>query len=328
MAGQKNKNKLSLLFFAIGIGLLAYLIHKVGLQNVLQPFKDLGWNIFYVFLFPITWYSIQSFAWWRVLKDDKIDVSYFHVFLAKITGEAINTVTPVSFMGGDPYRIYMLQKKVSGSKSTSSVVIDRTMYMLAVLLLLFTAMVTAWINLPMPQTWKVAFPIFTAVLFLVFVIFVRAQNKGLFGMVAKLLHKLGVQRKGIEDLKHKIEEIDHDVGRFYRKHKAHFFEIMILQYIGRALGIFEIYLIVQLMGYNVTLEHCLYLASLTILINMVFVFIPGSMGVMEGGYGALFHLLKLNSAYGIAIQLVRRVRAYFWIGIGLLIILFYKPQVK
>ena len=103
---------------------------------------------------------------------------------------------------------------------------------------------------------------------------------------------------------------------------------MILQYIGRALGILEIYLIVQLMGYNVSLEHCLYLASLTILINMVFVFIPGSMGVMEGGYGALFHLLKLNSAYGIAIQLVRRVRAYFWIGIGLLIILFYKPKVK
>ena len=80
------------------------------------------------------------------------------------------------------------------------------------------------------------------------------------------------------------------------------------------------------MGFPIELLHCLFLASLTILINMAFVFIPGSIGVMEGGYGALFYLLKLDPAYGVSIQLIRRIRALFYVFIGFVIIAIYKPK--
>jgi glycosyltransferase 2 family protein len=323
---KKLKRSLSLVFFLVGVILLIMLIRNVGFDNVLATFSNLGWKILYVLVFPIVWYSIQSAAWWRIITDDGHSMSYWHVLLAKLTGEAINTITPVNFVGGDPYRIYLLQKKLSKTNSTASVVIDRTMSTLAVILLLFTALVAAWFYLPLPGQWRIFFPIFTAGFFVFFLALVLFQKKGMFTTISRLLHRLGIQRQRIEAWSEKIEQTDHQVRGFYQKHKLHFFEIMLLHYIGRLLGAVEIYIIVSLLGLPVEIVHCLFLSSLTVLINMMFVFIPGSMGVMESGYGGLFYLLKLNPAYGVGIQLVRRVRTIFWISIGLIIMLAYQPK--
>lgn len=323
---KKTTAKFSFLFFVIGLILLFFLIDEVGSDLVLNKILELKWRIVYVLLFPATWYSVQSYAWWRILADDGVKVSLWHVFLTKITGEAVNTVTPISFVGGDPYRIYLLQKKTTKTESAASVVIDRTMYILAVVLLLLTSLVGALLVLPLPGAWKVLFPLITLGLFGVFVFLVFFQKKGMFGSLSRLLQKIGIQKKKLNELSEKIDNLDEKVGGFYRKHKLHFFEIMFLQYLGRFLGVIEIYIIVSLLGLPVSFVQCLFLASLTVLINLSFFFVPGSMGVMESGYGALFYLLKLNPAYGVAIQLVRRIRTFFWIGLGLLIILVYRPS--
>lgn len=320
------QKRMSLLFFLLGLVLLTFLIHRVGLGEVLNAIKNLGFDIFFIFLFPLTWYLIQSFAWWRILHEDGIKTPYAHVFLTKITGEAINTITPVSFFGGDPFRIYLLQKKVSKTNSAASVVIDRTMYMLGVCLLLLVTLIMAWLYLPLPGLWRILFPLFIVIFFTAFVFLVFFQKKGMFGLLSRLVQKIGVQRERLQDISDKIDKLDRQISSFYKKNKAHFFEIMFLHFVGRCLGAVEIFLIVNLLNLSIPFVHCFFMASLTILINMAFVFIPGSMGVMEGGYGALFYLLKLNPAYGVIIQLIRRIRAFFWIGVGLLIILLYRPE--
>ncbi len=317
---------LSWFFFGVGVVLLVMLVQKVGLKEVLGTIHNLEWRIIYVLIFPITWTAIQSYAWWRVLYDSDTTVKFRHVFLAKIVGEAINTVTPVSFLGGDPYRIYLLQKRATKTDSTFSVVIDRTMYMLAVVMMLFMTVIGAWFYLPLPGVWQILFPVITAFFFLAFVLVVFFQKKGMFGILSRFLQRVGIQRERLKNIEHKITEIDTLISGFYSKSHSHFFEIMTLQFLGRFLGVIEIYLIVQLLNLPVNFTECLFLTTLGILINLVFVFIPGSMGVMESGYGALFHLLNLNPAYGVAIQLIRRIRTFFWIGLGLLIMVVYKPN--
>ncbi len=326
MTFDKIKNKISLFFFLIGLVLLSLLIHKVGWQPVMGQFKKLDGRIIYVFLFPATWYFVQSLAWWRILADDGVRVSLLHVFLAKITGEAINTITPISFMGGDPYRVYLLQKKISRTSSASSVVIDRTMQFLGVFLLLFITFCIGWFRLPLPTHWRVVFPLAIALFFIAFAVLVAFQKKGMFSTLSRLVARAGLQKERIGKYADRILALDKQIAVFYGKNKLHFFEIMMLQLVGRLLGAVEIYIIAWILGMPLEISHCLYLTSLTVLINVVFVFIPGSMGVMESGYGALFHLLKINFEYGVALQLVRRIRTFFWIGIGLMIILFYKPK--
>lgn len=320
------KNSLSLLFFSIGLGALAYLIHKIGWNEIAILFQHLGINLIWIILFPGISYFFQSLAWYRILQDDNHPVSLGHVFLNKITGETINTITPAGFMGGDSYRIYLLQKKLSGTVSTASVVVDRTIFTISTFLFLLSSFIMTWFVLPLPPLWQKAFPMILATLLILIVFLVRSQKKGLFYFTSQLLQKCHIQKSRLVQWNERLQTLDHLIGAFYRKHKLHFFEILAFHLIARILGICEIYLIVQLLELPVTWVHCVFLSSLTILINIVFVFIPGSLGVMEGSYGALFYVLKLSPVYGVAIQLVRRVRTFAWIFVGLLIILLYRPK--
>ena len=67
-----------------------------------------------------------------------------------------------------------------------------------------------------------------------------------------------------------------------------------------------------------TLLAALILTALAPMVNAVFTFVPGALGVMEGAYGAVLYLMGFNPAIGITIQIARRLRAAFWIGLGLL----------
>lgn len=323
---KKWQNTLSFGFFALGLILLALLVRKVGLAAITETFFKLGPNLIWVLLFPATWYFLQALAWHRVLKDDKHDASLWHVFLAKITGEAINTVTPASVAAGDPYRIYLLQKKTSKTTSTASVVVDRTLHTIGIFFTLITGLAVGWLSMPLPPAWRWILPGVLVGFTLVLWLLVASQKKGLFSTLSKILQKWGVQRARLERIDHKLLALDGQIRGFYDKSHVHFFEVVGYHTVSRLLGAVEIWFIVRFLGLPVTFAHCLVLTTLTILVNAAFVFIPGAMGVMEGGYGAIFYLLHLDPIMGVSIQLVRRVRTFFWIFLGLVIIALYRPQ--
>lgn len=323
---KKLANRLSFVFFVLGLVLLGVLVRKVGLSSIVGTFRAAGWQIAWVMILPVSWYFLQSLAWYRILKDDDHDASLWDVFLAKITGEAVNTITPVSIAGGDPYRIYLLQKKASKTASTSSVVVDRTVHTVAVFLLLVLGLVLAWWELPLPESWNFALPVALAVFLAFLALLVRAQKRGAFLGLSRVLQRLGIAKIRLKELDSKFATLDAHVGAFYGKHKLHFFEILGLHFSSRLLGAVEIWIIARVMHLPVTFDQSVLLASFTILVNMAFVFIPGSMGVMEGGYGAIFYLMNLDPAYGVAIQLVRRLRTFFWIFLGLLSMLAHRSK--
>lgn len=319
----------STVFFVLGLVLLSFLVAKVGVLQILQTLKELGSvKILILTVFPLSWYLLQSFAWYRVFKDDAVAVRFMDVFLVKLTGEAINTITPVGFMGGDPYRIYLLKKTVGGKNSAASVVVDRSMQTFAILCLLMLTIILALCTLPLTRELKLGLPIlgFGFIVFLFMMI--RSHKKGVFAQLAGFAHALHIKRESLAKVQHKIDELDEQISRFYKKHPLHFFEIFTLHFLSRLLGPVEIWIMAWIMGFPLDALTCLYLAALTILINIVFVFIPGSIGVMEGGYGYLFHLLKLVPAHGVTLQLVRRIRALFYVLVGLVIILIYHPQAR
>lgn len=309
------------------MALLVILVKKVGADQITLALNRLGpIKFILLMIFPMSWYFLQSWAWYRILQDDGIPISLTHILLAKLTGEALNTITPAGFMGGDPYRVYLLQKKIPGTVSLSSVVIDRTMQTLAVAFLMVMTLVLALINLPLSPELKFILPLTVVILLLLTLLFIHYQKKGFFGFLGKILIALRIKSLKDTAFLKKLEDLDIQVNRFYKKHPIHFYEIFVLQLLGRFLGTIEIWLMAWLMGFKIGLLPSLYLSALTILINIVFVFIPGSIGVMEGGYGFLFHLLKMDLAQGVTLQLVRRIRSIFYVLIGLLIILIYQPS--
>lgn len=322
----KKSRQLSLLLFFIGLGLLVILIQKMGFEKITAIFDKLDFKILIILALPLACYFLHALACFLIIKDQNNGISFKHVFLSKIVGEAINMMTPLGFFGGDPYLIYLLQKQTSKTTSTASVIIDRTMQALAIFILLLIVISIALFQFPLSLNLKASLLVLLFGFFLGLVLLINFQKKGLISTLSRFVQKLGIQKQRLQGIAHKIEITDEEIRHFYRKHKKHFFEILTIHFIARLYGPLEIYTIAQLIGYPISLLFCFYLTALTILINIIFTFVPSSLGVMEGGYGLLFQLLKMDFSYGITIQLIRRLRSIFFIILGLALILVYRPK--
>ncbi len=314
------------IFFVIGAFLLYHLIQKFGADQLIGAFKSMGWNIIYILIIPIFWLLVQTHAWQLTVEETGQHITFWHLFCIKMSGDAANTFTPLGFMGGDPVRFSMMKKKMPGSLSAASIVLDRTMQSLSIVFLLIVSLLLASFSLNLPHTWKIVFPIVTALMVLILWFFIHHQKNGFFEKFFLKLHKLGIKKKLIESLLEHLAETDKRISHFYHHNRLRFLSCFSYHVTGRFLGVVEIYLIAHFLGTPLSWLGALFMASLAVLVNILFVFIPGSMGVMEGAYGALCLLLGVNPVAGVAIQLVRRLRAFFWISLGVIFMLAYSPK--
>ena len=60
----------------------------------------------------------------------------------------------------------------------------------------------------------------------------------------------------------------------------------------------------------------------------LFFFIPMGLGIREGSLYLIMGGLNISSAIGVYIGLINRVREFFWIFIGLLLIQIKKPNIS
>ncbi|MFH0831816.1 MAG: lysylphosphatidylglycerol synthase transmembrane domain-containing protein [archaeon] len=121
----------------IGIALLAYILFKIGIKNLVAAFA--GANYFYVFLMFLTFpplLMLQAYKWDILLKRQKINFSFMHLLGLQTISIFYEFVTPARI--GSFIKIAYLQEKIHNlGKSASSVVIDRALDFLVVAFLAF-----------------------------------------------------------------------------------------------------------------------------------------------------------------------------------------------
>ncbi|MBX7149580.1 flippase-like domain-containing protein [bacterium] len=310
---------LPLLFTILGAALLIKLIHGFGINNLLKLYEQLGWELIPIITIPLSWFSFQAYGWHEVLAGFKHQIKFIALLRIKLAGEALNTVTPVSFMGGDPLRIYLLNKDIPGTAATASVVLDRTIQTVAVVIFILLGLISSFLFLDLPPQWKIVFPLVAFAITSLLWFFLHRQQQGVFAFLSRALHKLGFKKHMADHIQEKITELDQRITQFYRNDRKHFYTSTLHHVLARLCGVVEIYVIAQMLHITLSFNEAFILATANVLVNFVFVFIPGSLGVMEGAFGALFLLMGHAPVQGLAIQLVRRFRTLVWIGIGLIV---------
>lgn len=74
------------------------------------------------------------------------------------------------------------------------------------------------------------------------------------------------------------------------------------------------------LGFDPQITNAFIIESMTKVINLVFGFVPGTIGVYEGGNGVILHLLGFATATGVVLGLIRKGAIIFWTSIGLIIL--------
>jgi uncharacterized membrane protein YbhN (UPF0104 family) len=91
------------------------------------------------------------------------------------------------------------------------------------------------------------------------------------------------------------------------------------------LGAVETYLILTFVGLEVSLATATVIEAFGTAIRLATFVVPASLGVLEGGFVAIFAALGLAPSAGISFSLIRRVREMAWAGAGLVAFAAMRP---
>src|ERR1043165_3165631 len=85
--------------------------------------------------------------------------------------------------------------------------------------------------------------------------------------------------------------------------------------------VIEVYVALHMLGFQPQWAQAYIIESLTKVINFVFAFVPGTIGVYEGGTEVILQKgLGVTPAAGLALALVRKAAIVAWTSAGLLVL--------
>jgi len=87
----------------LGFGVVAYLVHRVGLSTILDAITTLSWRLLVVMCFPYALTSTLDTAAWRFAFPGRVP-PFRKLWTARLAGEAVNATTPTASVGGEPVR--------------------------------------------------------------------------------------------------------------------------------------------------------------------------------------------------------------------------------
>ena len=146
-----------------------------------------------------------------------------------------------------------------------------------------------------------------AALGMLIVVLAAKRRVMLLTWIIDRLAQLRLSPKVILKRRHHIYHLESKVYDFYKHHPAAFFVMIACNLLAHAASVLEVYLALKMLGFNPQVAQAYIIESLTKVINFAFAFVPGTIGVYEGGTEVILQKgLGFEPAAGLALALVRK----------------------
>ena len=312
------KKIIHILLPSFGLLLLGYLVGKLGLHNIIENFVVMRWWFPAILILACLWHITNSIAWRFAFPPGAFRPQLRSLFMAKLAGEAINQLTPLANIGGEPLKAILLKHQSPVSRSLASVVVNKAAQILTGLgfTLVGLGLIIAQWDLPqaIPLPIKVGLGALGISLLALTTALYRKKHT-LFSSVLSILRTAGLVDLAERQMDRAVRT-DANISQFYGDHKARFGIVMFFHSLGWLLGACETYVILAALGAGIDFEIAFLITALTVVINSLFFFMPSNIGILEGGQVFLFLTLGLNPSIGLSLGIVKRMRKIFWISIG------------
>jgi putative membrane protein len=303
-----------------GTLLLVLLVTYAGLGPVLDHLRTLGWRAPLILLPYVAINVLDTFGWRRAIPAAAAArVPFVGLFLARMAGEAVNSVTPTAAVGGEPVKAHLLRTwGVAGPQGVASVVIAKTALTLSQVAFIVIGF-AAFLERRDQGAMGVAVTAGLAVLAIGFaLLLVRAQRRAPATTVWRWLRRIAPRARFVARLEGKVEEIDERLADFYRIERRAFVDAFVLHFVAWLIGVVEVQLIMTLIDAPLSWQDALIVEALAQPIRAVALLIPGGLGVQEVGGVALCTLLGVPEAAAVTLWLLKRARELFFDAVGLL----------
>lgn len=309
-----------LLFLVAGVVVLGGLLWHIGLLRIWETVERVGLVAFCVILVPfLVVYLLDTYGWSLTLGQWASRVGFVRLFMVRMAGEAINVTTPTAMLGGEPMKAYLLTRyEVPMVEGLASVVTAKTIMTLAQILYMVLGLsATFWLIGGTGYNVLVAFVSVGLLGFGVF-LFLVVQRYGLGRGLLTVADTCRIRSQRLEGYRPRLLELDRTIHTFYGQRRRAFVLSLGVHFVAWLMELFEVYAILYFLGVEVGWLTSFAIAAMTALIKGSVSFVPGGLGLQEGGYLVFLVALGYGEVTGITFAVIRRIREILWILIGLL----------
>lgn len=314
------------LLFVVGVLVFSWMVYKVGIDNIWENIKDTGWWFFAIVGIWAIVYSFNGLAFHVILRGGNgvEKVSLLRKIKLMISGFAINSMTPVGLLGGEPYKVIELKEYIGIDRATSGVLLSTMMHFLAHFIFWMSSVPIFIFVVPViPLGIKlVLWGVVLGGLLLTYWAF-TVFRKGLIRQALRVASRIPFVKKKViaYSVEHaeRTEIMDNLTSELFINRKKDFFLALSFEVAARFLSSLEIMFMAIPLGIHLTFFQCVIVAAFSSLFANILFFSPMQLGTREGGFGIAFSMLTIPLGVGVYVGLITRIREMFWIMIGVVL---------
>jgi putative ABC transport system permease protein len=313
---------LQVIAFLLGLGLLIFVVNRVGVQPIFDALLRIGFGFFILLGISGLRHVFRTIAMSAAVPKEHRRFTFLQAFAARLGGEAISFLTFTGPLLGEATKVALLRKRVPLTYGVPALVVDNLLYNLSVVFFILSGacvMLFAY-TLPSPVYYTLLAIATIAALSIVAAGLAAKRRIMLVTWVLDQIARLRLSPKVILKRRQHINHIESKVYDFYKHHPGTFFAMIGCNLLAHVSSVVEVYVTLRMLGFTPRVSEAYIIESLTKVINFVFAFVPGTIGVYEGSTEVVLQALGFAAATGVALALVRKAGTIFWTSIGLLIL--------
>ncbi len=311
-------------FLVFGVLVVVIMLFSFDMKydELWNNLKRAGGYLPLVLLLWLVIYFINALSWFVIIRGGKPSpVSFLRVYKFTVSGFALNYVTPVGLMGGEPYRIMELTPYLGVERATSSVILYVMMHIFSHFCFWLASVFLYLFLFPVNMFMAIVLGLISVFCLFLIMVFVKGYRHGMAVAFVRLCSHIPYLKKYATRIadkhKDKLETIDKQVALLHSQRKSSFYGALSLEFLARVVSCVEVWLILNVLTTDVSFLGCILIVAFSSLLANLLFFMPMQLGGREGGFALAVGGLSLSGAYGVYTALITRVRELFWIVIGL-----------
>lgn len=265
-------------------------------------------------------YLSATLAWRLCMGTDGTKTGLLQLFMIRHVGEMLSVFNPTSVIAGETLKAHYLAKSgVDNKRSVSSILLSRILIIFSALLLIILSALYLILGVVGDNQ---GLPIIILALIVVggfgylLARFLLHSKLYLYKVIVKLQKRFG--DKYITDkLLATIQEINQEAHIFYSNNKGRFFWAFVLSVLHWILGAAEFYLILKVLGLDISVVNAVAIEMGVILFKTVGAIVPGQVGVEEYANKVMLEAVGIaGNEVWLVVSIMRRARQLFWVGVA------------
>ncbi|HYH84651.1 MAG TPA: ABC transporter permease [Pyrinomonadaceae bacterium] len=310
---------LHILAFVFGAGLLILLIRAVGVEPIFDALRQVGVGFFLLLAVAGFRHCLRTLSMYLAVAPEHRRFSFWQAFTTRLAGETISFFTFTGPVLGEATKAAILRKRVPLASGVQALAVDNLLYNLSVALFISTGAGVMLATYELP--WAARFPLIiivtgmTSVIVLVSVAVVSDMMP--VTAAVDFFIRRGVKRNWFAAKREHFHRVEENVYDFYKHRPRAFFTMFACDMLAHITTAAEVFIVLSMLGFEPTARVAYIIDSLTKVINLLFSFVPATIGVYEGGTGFILHTLGYAVATGVTVGIIRKASMIVWAIIGL-----------